>query len=151
MADQPVYVPSPRDWVREQVDVYEGSAGESGNTLQVQGMDLPVIIVTSIGRKTGHVRETPLMRVEHNGQYALVGSYGGRPHDPGWCWNLRANPEKVTIQDGPKPFAVTVRELDGDERAVWWKRAVEAFTPYSEYEGKAGRVIPIFLAARRSS
>jgi len=131
------------------VQAYEASHGEQGNTLL--DTRLPVIIVTSLGRSTGKVRKTPLMRVEHEGQYALVASYGGRPQHPAWYHHLKANPDGVTIQDGSTPFPADVRELDGDERAGWWARCVAAFSAYAEYEAKAGRIIPVFLASRRSS
>ena len=109
-----------------------------------------MIIVTSRGNKSGKLRKTPLMRVEHGGEYALVASQGGRPDHPVWYHNLVADPEAVTIQDGPEPFDVTVRELSGDERAEWWDRAVEAFPPYAEYQERTDRTIPVFLATRRS-
>lgn len=121
------YVPSPREWVRDQVALYERTGGREGATLRDTG--LPVIIVTMKGRTSGHVRKIALMRVEHEGEYALVGSMGGAPKHPVWYYNLKANPSRVTIQDGPEPFPVVVREVDGDERATWWQRAVAAFPP----------------------
>jgi deazaflavin-dependent oxidoreductase (nitroreductase family) len=96
------------------------------------------------------VRKIALMRVEHDGEYALVGSMGGAPKDPVWVHNLRANPNEVLIQDGPEPFPVDLREVDGDERAVWWERAVAAFPNYAEYQQKTERRIPVFIAKRRS-
>jgi len=141
------YVPSPTEWVREQVATYEASGGQSGNTLRDTG--LPVIIVTSKGNKSGKLRKTPLMRVEHDGEYALVASRGGAPTHPVWYHNLTADPDAVTLQDGPEPFDVRVRELSGDERAAWWERAVAAFPPYAEYQAKTDRQIPVFLASRR--
>ena len=141
------YVPSPTQWVREQVETYESSAGERGNTLLDTG--LPVIIVTSRGNKSGSLRKTPLMRVEHDGDYALVASRGGAPTHPVWYYNLKADADAVMIQDGPEPFDAQVRELSGDERAVWWERAVAAFPPYAEYQDKTDRQIPVFLASRR--
>ncbi|MEA2717684.1 MAG: hypothetical protein QOI99_2001, partial [Actinomycetota bacterium] len=128
------YEPSPQGWVRDQVEEYERSDGQRANTLRDTG--LPVIIVTTRGNKTGRLRKTPLMRVEHDGEYALVASRGGAPTHPVWYHNLRADPEAVTIQDGPTPFDARVRELSGEERALWWERAVAAFPPYADYEKK---------------
>ena len=113
--------------MREQVEAYERSGGTEANTLRDTG--LPIIVVTTRGNKSGRIRKTPLMRVEHDGEYALVASYGGRPDHPVWYHNLKADPRAVTIQDGPEPFAVEVTELDGDERALWWERAVAAYPP----------------------
>ena len=141
------YEPSPQRWVREQVDAYERSGGREANTLLDTG--LPVIIVGHRGRHSGKVRKTPLMRVEHDGEYALVGSKGGAPTDPVWVHNLRANPDDVLIQDGPEPFPVRIREISGEERAAWWGRAVEAFPPYAEYQQKTDRQIPVFVASRK--
>ena len=140
------YAPSPSQWVRDQVEEYEGSGGEQGTTLRDTG--LPVVIVTSRGNKTGKIRKTPLMRVEHDGQYLLVASQGGAPKNPVWYYNLTADPTDVLLQDGPDRFAVQVRELAGDERAEWWRRAVAAFPPYADYQKKTARTIPIFLATR---
>jgi deazaflavin-dependent oxidoreductase (nitroreductase family) len=140
------YEPSPAQWVRDQVAEYEKSGGERANTLRDTG--LPVVIVTTRGNKTGKVRKFPLMRVEHNGQYALVASKGGAPAHPVWYYNLAADPNSVMIQDGPAPFSVTVRELDGDERTKWWERAVAAYPPYAEYQERTDRTIPVFLATR---
>jgi deazaflavin-dependent oxidoreductase (nitroreductase family) len=140
------YVPSPRQWVRDQVEVYERSAGEQANTLRDTG--LPVIVVTMLGNKTGKVRKIALMRVEHDGEYALVASMGGAPKNPVWYYNLRAKPDTVTIQDGAQPFEAQVRELSGDERAVWWERAVAAYPPYAEYQLRTDRQIPVFIARR---
>ncbi len=141
------YVPSPSQWVRDQVEEYESSGGQRGNTLRDSG--LPVIIVTTRGNKSGKIRKTPLMRVEHDGEYLLVASQGGAPTHPVWYHNLKADPAAVTIQDGPAPFDATVRELSGAERETWWERAVEAFPPYAEYQKKTERVIPVFLVTRR--
>jgi F420H(2)-dependent quinone reductase len=140
------YEPSPAQWVRDQVAEYEASGGQRANTLRDTG--LPVVIVTARGNKTGKVRKFPLMRVEHNGQYALIASKGGAPAHPVWYHNLVADPDSVMIQDGPAPFSVTVRELDGDERTKWWERAVAAYPPYAEYQQKTDRTIPVFLATR---
>jgi deazaflavin-dependent oxidoreductase (nitroreductase family) len=142
------YVPSPRQWVQDQVAVYEGSGGEQASTLRDTG--LPVIIVTMRGNKTGKVRKIALMRVAHNGDYALVASMGGAPKNPVWYYNLRANPDEVIIQDGPEPFDAHVREVSGDERAVWWERAVAAYPPYAEYQLKTDRQIPVLIASRKS-
>jgi F420H(2)-dependent quinone reductase len=142
------YVPSTAKWVREQVEAYESSGGQKANTLTDTG--LPVIIVTSRGQQSGKLRKTPLMRVEHGGEYLLVASQGGAPKNPRWYYNLAADPEAVTIQDGPEPFDVVVRELSGEERATWWQRAVAAFPPYADYQVKTDRLIPVFLATRRS-
>ena len=142
------YSASPRDWVREQVEAYEASAGERANTLRDTG--LPVIIVTTIGNKSGKVRKTPLMRVEHDGEYALVASVGGAPKHPQWYFNLKANPDRVAVQDGAEPFDAAVRELSGPEREQWWARAVAAYPPYAEYQTRTRRQIPVFLASRRS-
>ena len=141
------YEPSRFGWVRDQVETYERTGGREANTLLDTG--LPIIILTTRGRKSGKIRKSPLMRVEHGGEYALVGSVGGAPKHPDWYRNLKANPSEVTLQDGPEPFSVAVRELDGDERSVWWDRAVAAYPPYAEYQTRTQRVIPLFLAQRR--
>lgn len=141
------YEPSPAQWVREQVETYERSGGKEANTLRDTG--LPIVIVTTVGNKSGKVRKTPLMRVEHGGEYVLVASKGGAPEHPSWYHNLVANPDRVAIQDGPEPFDVEVRELTGEERELWWSRAVAAFPPYAEYAERASRLIPVFLASRR--
>ena len=142
------YEPSTWQWVRDQVETYERSGGQEANTLRDSG--LPIIIVTTRGRKTGKLRKTPLMRVEHDGEYALVASMGGAPKHPVWYFNLKDDPTAVMIQDGPEPWDAVVREVDGDERAQWWERAVAAFPPYAEYQEKTDRVIPVFVASRAS-
>jgi deazaflavin-dependent oxidoreductase (nitroreductase family) len=142
------YAPSPQAWVRDQVEAYESSGGQQGNTLRDTG--LPVIILTTRGNRSGKLRKTPLMRVEHGGDYLLVASLGGAPTHPVWYHNLVADPEAAMIQDGPEPFDVVVRELEGDERAEWWDRAVAAFPPYADYQKKTTRRIPLLLASRRS-
>jgi deazaflavin-dependent oxidoreductase (nitroreductase family) len=142
------YEPSPQEWVREQVEAYESSGGQRGNTLMDTGM--PVIIVTHRGHKSGKLRKTPLMRVEHGGEYALVASKGGAPSHPEWYANLQADPEAVMIQDGPEPFDADVREVAGDERQEWWDRAVAAYPPYAEYQEKTDRLIPVLVASRRA-
>jgi len=141
------YQPSPAQMIREQVEEYEKSGGERANTLLDTG--LTVIIVTARGRKTGKIRKFPVMRVEHDGDYALVASMGGAPKNPTWYNNLVADPDSVMIQDGPEPFDVTVRELAGDERSEWWERAVVAYPPYADYQKKTSRKIPVLLATRR--
>ena len=142
------YAPSAWDWVRQQVETYERTGGREANTLRDTG--LPIIIVTTRGNKSGKVRKMALMRVEHDGQYALVASMGGAPKHPVWYRNLKANPSQVMLQDGPEPFHAEVRELEGDERELWWNRAVAAFPPYAEYQQKTKRRIPVFVATRRS-
>jgi deazaflavin-dependent oxidoreductase (nitroreductase family) len=142
------YEPSPQQWVREQVETYERSGGKEGNTLADTGR--PVIILHTRGRKSGSVRKTPLMRVEHDGRYALVASQGGAPTHPVWYHNLSAAPTEVAVQDGPEPFDVTVEEVDGPEREAWWERAVEAYPPYAEYQEKTDRRIPVLVARRLS-
>ena len=141
------YVPSALGWVRDQVEAYERSGGQEANTLRDTG--LPVIIVTMRGNKTGIVRKVALMRVEHDGEYALVASKGGAPKHPVWYHNLKAHPDEVMIQDGPEPFDVRVREVTGEERAAWWQRAVAAFPPYAEYQQKTDREIPVLVASRK--
>ena len=106
---------------------------------------LPVIILTSVGARTGKVRKTPLMRVEHEGRYAVVGSMGGAPNNPVWVYNLRKNPQ-VELQDGPQRREYTVRLADGEERARWWERAVEVWPSYADYQEKTEREIPVFVA-----
>lgn len=139
------YEPSTSAWVADQVAEYEASGGTRANTLRDTG--IPVIIVTMMGAKSGKVRKIALMRVEHDGEYALVASKGGHPEHPGWYANLVAD-NRVMIQDGPIPHDFVVRELDGPEREQWWDRAVAVYAPYAEYAGRAGRVIPVLLATR---
>ncbi len=136
------YEPSPRGWVRDQVAEYESSGGTRATTLRDTG--LPVVVITNRGVRSGKVRKTPLMRVEHDGRYAAVGSQGGAPADPNWVHNFRAEP-LVQLQDGPAQQAMVARELTGDERAEWWARAVAAYPPYAEYQQKTSRVIPVFV------
>ena len=142
------YEPSPWEWVRDQVETYERTGGREANTLRDTG--LPIIIVTTRGNKTGMVRKTPLMRVEHDGEYALVASMGGAPKHPVWYFNLKAHPDDVVIQDGPVPFAAEIREISGAERDEWWTRAVAAYPPYAEYQERTERRIPVFVATRRA-
>jgi F420H(2)-dependent quinone reductase len=138
------YIPSPRQWVRDQVDLYERSGGKEGTTLRDTG--LPVIIVTHRGNKTGAIRKTPLMRVKDGARYVLVGSMGGAPTNPVWVYNLRSNPA-VEIRDHTVVQPMRVREVeDASERARLWKLAVAAFPPYEEYQAKTTRLIPVFVA-----
>lgn len=136
------YAPSPRGWVRDQVELFESSGGTQGTTLLDTG--LPVVIVTNIGARTGKVRKTPLMRVEHDGSYAAVASMGGAPTHPVWYHNLLANP-RVEVQDGPMRREMIARQVTGSERAEWWERAVAAYPPYAEYQTRTTREIPVFL------
>ena len=138
------YIPSPRQWVAEQVELYEGSGGSAGLTLRDTG--LPVIIVTNRGWKTGAIRKTPLMRVADGNNYILVASQGGAPTHPKWYHNLRADPN-VEIRDKTKVYTMRVREVvDSVERERLWNIAVKAYPPYQEYQNKTERIIPIFLA-----
>ena len=138
------YIPSPRDWVREQVELYERSGGTQGTTLRDTG--LPVIVVTHTGNKTGAIRKTPLMRVKDGDSYVLVGSQGGAPRNPEWVHNLRAN-SNVEIRDRTEVQTMRAREVsDEKERARLWKLAVAAFPPYDDYQAKTKRRIPVFVA-----
>ena len=138
------YLPSPRDWVREQVELYERSGGLEGTTLMDTG--LPVILMTHVGHKTGAIRKSPLMRAKDGDRYILVGSQGGAPTDPAWVHNLRANP-KVEIRDLTAVRAMQVSEVtDATERARLWKIAVAAYPPYAAYQTKTTRQIPVFVA-----
>ena len=134
------YAPSPSTWVREQVELYESSGGTEGTTLR----GLPVVVVTSVGARTGKIRKTPLMRVEHDGRYAAVASQGGAPEHPTWYHNLQAHPE-VELQDGPVKKTYLAREVTGTEKAQWWERAVAAFPDYADYQKKTDREIPLFV------
>jgi deazaflavin-dependent oxidoreductase (nitroreductase family) len=138
------YIPSTAEWVREQVELYEGSGGTEGTTLRDTG--LPVIIVTNRGNRTGAIRKTPLMRVREGNNYILVGSRGGAPKNPEWVYNLRAD-GNVEIRDETEVFAMRVREVvDAEELARLWELAVAAFPPYAEYQIRTERRIPVFLA-----
>ncbi len=139
------YEPSAWDWVREQVEAYERSGGAEANTLWDTG--IPIVIVTTRGHKSGKIRKLALMRVEHEGDYALVASVGGAPTNPGWYHNISADPSALMIQDGPEPFDAVAREVDGDERASWWDRAVAVYPSYAEYQENTDRVIPVFVAS----
>ena len=141
MAD---YIPSPAAWVRDQVELYEGSEGKEGTTLRETG--LPVIVVTNRGNRTGAIRKTPLMRVKDGNNYVLVGSKGGAPKNPVWVYNLRAHAD-VEIQDETAVHNMRVREVEeGEERARLWELSVAAFPPYAEYQNKTTRLIPVFIA-----
>ena len=136
------YIPSPTEWVANQVELYESSGGTDGTMLR----DLPVIIVTNKGRKTGAIRKTPLMKVADGSSYVLVGSRGGAPTHPLWYHNLKADPN-VEIRDGVEVYSMRVREVeDGAEKQRLWDIAVEAFPPYQEYQDKTDRTIPVFIA-----
>jgi deazaflavin-dependent oxidoreductase (nitroreductase family) len=138
------YIPPAIDWVREQVELYEGSGGKEGTTLRDTG--LPCIIVTHTGNKSGGIRKIPLMRVKVGESYVLVGSYGGREKDPVWVHNLRANVD-VEIRDETEVFKMRVREVTADpERQALWDASAAAFPPYNDYQAKAPRKIPVFVA-----
>jgi len=145
MTNQGEYVASTWDWVAEQVEAYERSGGTEANTLRDSG--IPIIVMTCTGQKSGAIRKVPLMRVEHEGDYALVASKGGSPEHPGWYHNLVADPS-IMMQDGPEPFAATAEMVTGDERAAWWERAVAVFPTYTEYMEKTDREIPVFVTRR---
>ncbi|MCZ0206330.1 nitroreductase family deazaflavin-dependent oxidoreductase [Streptomyces achromogenes] len=136
------YEPSPEQWVREQVELYESSGGTEGTTLLDTG--LPVIVLTTRGAKSGKLRKTPLMRVEHEGRYAVVASVGGAPKHPVWYFNVKADPH-VELQDGPVKRDMRAREVTGAEKAGWWERAVAAYPPYADYQKKTSREIPVFV------
>ena len=137
----PDYIPSPTEWVRKQVEEYEGSGGTQGTTLR----GLPVVIVTNTGKKTGAIRKTPLMRVVDGSNYVLVGSRGGAPEDPKWVGNLRADPD-VEIRDGTEVRRYRVRQVEGEEKARLWEIAVATFPPYADYQTRTERQIPVFVA-----
>lgn len=137
------YEPSPHQWVRDQVEEYESSGGARGNTMH----GLPVVILTTRGARSGNVRKAPLMRVERDGDYAVVASLGGAPQHPSWYHNVRANPE-VELQDGPERHKYLAREVTGEEKAQWWQRAVQAFPDYATYQRKTNREIPVFVLER---
>ena len=134
------YAPSSSDWAREQVELFEKTGGAEGADLR----GMPIIAVTSVGAKTGKLRKTPLMRVEHDGEYAAVASLGGAPQHPVWYYNLKANPH-VELQDEAVKKDYIAREVTGDEKAIWWERAVAAYPPYADYQEKTERQIPVFV------
>lgn len=137
------YEPSPSNWARDQVDLYESSGGTQGVTLH----GFSVVVLTSVGARTGKLRKTPLMRVEHDGAYAVVASLGGAPKNPVWYHNLLTNPQ-VELQDGPVKHDYTAREVFGEERDLWWARAVESFPNYADYQTRTSRMIPVFVLTR---
>jgi deazaflavin-dependent oxidoreductase (nitroreductase family) len=141
------YEPSPEQWVRDQVATYEATDGREANTLMDTG--LPVVIFTTRGRRSGKLRKMALMKVEHDGKYALVASKGGAPEHPVWYHNLTADPDALMVQDGADRWDATARELSGDERQEWWDRAVAAYPSYADYQTKTDRLIPVLLAERR--
>ncbi|MFE9020894.1 nitroreductase family deazaflavin-dependent oxidoreductase [Streptomyces sp. NPDC007808] len=134
------YAPSPTKWVRDQVELYESSGGTKGTTMQ----GMPVVLLTTRGARSGKLRKTPLMRVEHEGRYAVVASLGGAPEHPVWYHNVKADPH-VELQDGPVKRDMRAREVTGAEKARWWERAVAAYPPYADYQKKTDRVIPVFV------
>ena len=134
------YEPSTSEWSRKQTELYEATNGEQGGDLRGR----PVIVLTSVGAKTGKLRKTALMRVEHEGIYAVVASQGGSPANPAWYNNLTRNPH-VELQDGATRRDYTAREVSGDEKAVWWERAVRAWPDYAKYQEKTERQIPVFV------
>src|SRR3954465_10672516 len=139
------YEPSTSDWARENAKTYMASGGAEGTELKGR----PVILLTTIGAKTGKIRKTPLMRVEHDGEYAVVASLGGAPKHPVWYFNITAHPE-VELQDGTVTKEYTSREVFGEEKAVWWERAVATWPDYAEYQKKTDRQIPVFVLTPKS-
>lgn len=140
------YEPSPSKRAADQVELYERSGGTKGNTM----IGKPVVILTSLGARSGRIRKTPLMRVEHEGEYAVVASMGGAPKHPVWYYNLKSNPE-VELQDGPSPQPMRARVVTGEEKVVWWERAVEAFSNYADYQQKTDREIPVLVLEPRKA
>lgn len=139
------YAPSTSDWARTQAEAYEASGGRQAATLRETG--LPVIVLTTLGAKSGKLRKTALMRVEHDGVYAVVASLGGAPKHPQWYFNIVANP-LVELQDGAEKHDYRAREVVGDEKALWWERSVAAYPPYADYQAKTERRIPVFVLER---
>jgi deazaflavin-dependent oxidoreductase (nitroreductase family) len=137
------YEPSTMDWARKQAELLERSGGTEGTTLN----GMPVVLMTTKGNKTGKLRKTPLMRVEHDGEYAVVASLGGAPKHPVWYYNVKAEP-LVELQDGPDKADYFAREVSGDEKAVWWDRAVAAYPDYADYQRKTDREIPVFVLTK---
>ena len=137
------YAPSTSDWARENAEKYMESGGTEGTALKGK----PVILLTTVGAKTGKLRKTPLMRVEHNGEYAIVASLGGAPKNPVWYYNVKANP-RVELQDGSETHDYDAREVFGDEKAAWWDRCVQAWPDYADYQKKTERQIPVFVLTR---
>lgn len=142
MTLQGEYVPSKADWVREQVEKFEATDGREANTLRDTGY--PIVVITSVGAKSGYLRKNPVMRVERDGKYVAIASKGGAPDQPEWYFNFLANPE-VDLQDGAVKKTYKARVLEGDERAEWWQYAVDTWGTYAEYQKKTDREIPVFL------
>ena len=134
------YEPSPTEWVRDQVALYERTGGAEGNTMR----DVPIVVFTSLGASSGKLRKTPLMRVEHEGAYAAVASQGGAPQHPAWFHNFKAEP-RVDVQDGPELREYVAREVAGEERDLWWARATAVWPDYDGYQAKTERRIPVFV------
>ena len=137
------YAPSTAGWARRQAERYEATNGLEAGDLRGR----PIVVLTSVGARTGKLRKTALMRVEHDGLYAVVASLGGAPRHPVWYYNLKAHP-RVELQDGPMKRDYAAREVSGDEKALWWARAVEAWPDYARYQGKTARQIPVFVDGR---
>jgi deazaflavin-dependent oxidoreductase (nitroreductase family) len=146
MTLQGEYEPSPSEWVRTQVEEYEASHGERANILRGHP-EWPIVVITSVGHKSGKLRKNPVMRVEHDGVYAAVASKGGAPEHPEWYHNFLAHPD-VDLQDGPEPYTYRARVAEGAERAEWWERCVAQYPPYAEYQENTDREIPVFLLER---
>jgi F420H(2)-dependent quinone reductase len=142
MALQGTYVPSKHQWVRDQVAAYEQSNGERANTLRDTGY--PIVVITSVGAKSGNLRKNPVMKVERDGRYVAIASKGGSPENPEWYHNFVTHPE-VELQDGAKKHTYTARLLSGDERSEWWDYAVATWPTYAEYRKRTTREIPVFL------
>jgi deazaflavin-dependent oxidoreductase (nitroreductase family) len=140
------YVPSPEQWVRDQVAEFEASDGQRANILR-GNPDWPIVVITSRGARSGKLRKNPVMRVEKDGVYAAVASKGGAPEHPTWYHNFLAHPE-VDLQDGAEKHTYSVRVAEGAERAEWWERAVAQFAPYADYQERTDREIPLFLLER---
>ncbi|MEY9966632.1 deazaflavin-dependent oxidoreductase (nitroreductase family) [Streptacidiphilus sp. MAP12-16] len=140
------YEPSPAQWVRDQVELYESSGGTEGTTMR----GMPVIILTTRGAKSGKIRKSPLMRVAHEGTYAVVASLGGAPKHPVWYHNVVADP-RVELQDGPVRQEMTARQVTGEEKALWWDRAVAAYPDYADYQKKTDREIPVFVLEAKAT
>jgi deazaflavin-dependent oxidoreductase (nitroreductase family) len=134
------YEPSPWKWVRDHAD----AVMSSGSTAGIDMKGKPIVLLTTVGAKTGKIRKTPLMRVEHDGEYAIVASVGGAPRHPVWYWNVKAHP-RVALQDGEVTKEYTAREIEGEEKDLWWQRAVQAYPEYADYQQKTDRQIPVFL------
>ena len=139
------YEPSTTAWVREQVEAYEASGGTEAGTLRETG--IPIIVMTCRGKSSGKLRKVPLMRVEHEGNYALIASIGGAPKNPSWYYNV-SNDNQISMQDGPEPFDCVAEEVFDEERAAWWARAVAVFPSYADYAEKTERTIPVFVTRR---